>query len=82
MSDTPRTDAIITADWHMPKGWKDRIHEHARQLERELTAKNQLLVACRPAAKAYVTRAELALAKVGIGAGARRRPGARAAGED
>lgn len=36
MSDTPKTDALIKADWHMPRGWKDRIHEHARALEREL----------------------------------------------
>ena len=43
MSDTPRTDALIKADWHMPVGWKDRIHEHARQLEREVAELREAL---------------------------------------
>jgi len=41
-SDTPRTDAIVEADWHMPPGWKNRLIEHARQLERELAAMTTL----------------------------------------
>jgi hypothetical protein len=54
--ETPRTDALIKQDWHMPKGWKDRIHEHARQLERELDQAEDYLVQTEGVASMYEKR--------------------------